>query len=421
MASSKTKEIKSEIQVKNLKPRADRYEVAQYKSHARLVVFPSGAMSWVFRYRADGRTRKMTIDAGPTDLKRARDLAAEAYNAVKAGRDPGEEKKEKKLAASTLTIDGLIERYAKDHLGKVVDPEAAVSYRLRSGDEVERILRKELAPYLKRRAGSLSETEAADLIDGITERGKRVMSNRTLVACKSLYKFAMKPKVGAAGSNPFAAIELLDEKSRERVLTNEELKAVWNAAGKLGGPCGEVVRLLILSGQRLGEIANLRWSEINLNERQILLPGARTKNERSHIVALSDPAIEILERAKDNKIHSAENLIFTLNGNRLNGWPRLRARLHAAVEEELGRKPEGWTIHDIRRSVATHMAEDLKIAPHVIDKILNHSTGAISGVALTYNRGELLDERRAALDAWGRYVDRLIKGEQPGVVVKLRA
>jgi integrase len=213
----------------------------------------------------------------------------------------------------------------------------------------------------------------------------------------------------------------LDEKSRERVLTNEELKAVWNAAGKLGGPYGGVVRLLILSAQRLSEIANLTWAEVNFGKRQIVLPGARTKNERPHIVAINDLALEILEKAKEKKVESGEGLIFTLTGGRLNGWSKFRGRLYEAVEEALEKKPERWTLHDIRRSTATHMAEDLKITPHVIDKILNHSTGAIRGVAAIYNRGELLDERRAALEAWGGYVDELVNGTSSSNVVPIRA
>jgi integrase len=415
-----TKAIKTEIQIKNLKPRNNRYEVPQDKSYARLVVFPSGAMSWVFRYRYAGRTRKLTLEAGPTDLKRARELAMKAYNAVKAGSDPGLEKQERKLAGPSLTVNGLIEKYAAKHLGRRDDSRTAVvSYSLRSGHEVERILRKELKPYLKRQAGSISEQEAGKLIDDVAARGS-VMANRTLVNCKALFKFAMSPKVRAAASNPFAAIESLHEDSRERVLSNEELRAVWNAAGKLSGPYGGVVRLLILSAQRLSEIANLSWAEVNFAEKQIVLPAARTKNERPHIVAINDLALEILEKAQEEKVESEEGLVFTLSGDRLNGWSKFRGRLYEAVEGSLEKKPERWTLHDLRRSAATHMSESLKIAPHVIDKILNHSTGAIRGVAAIYNRGEFLDERRAALEAWGRYVDALVNGANSNVVA-LRA
>ena len=301
--ASKAKAIKTERQVTNLKPLDDRYEVPQDKSHARLVVFPSGAKSWIFRYRFGGRTRKMTLEAGPTDLRRARELATSAYNAVKAGSDPGVEKQKKKRSGSALTVEGLIKRYAAKHLGRIEDPKTGkpTSYRLRSGEEVHRILDKELKPFLKRHAAGISEQEAVTIIDGVADRGS-VIANRTLANCKALYKFAMSPKVSAADANPFAAIDPLDEKSRERVLTREELRAVWKGAGKLGGPYGEVTQLLILTAQRLGEIANLTWGEVNMEEKQVILPGARTKNERPHLVSLNDLALEILERINEKRI-----------------------------------------------------------------------------------------------------------------------
>jgi integrase len=406
---SKAKRISTVTQVESLKPREDRYEVADAKIPSnRLVVFPSGSKSWVFRYRHGGRTRKMTLEAGATDLARARELGMAALNAVKAGIDPGEVKQEKKRTGSPVTIETLIDKFAEKHLGKRKDPDTGtISYSLRSGDEVERILRKELAPYLKRQAnGGISESEAISLIDAAGKRGD-VIRNRTLANLKSLFAFAMTPGIKAAMSNPFGGLKLKKVDDRERVLSEEELKAVWTGVGKLGEPYTSILRLLILTGQRLSEIADLRWSEVNLGKKQLELPGARTKNKRAHIVALSPPAVEILELARDNKIQSELGLVFTVSGDPLNGWSKLRQRLYKAVQDALEKSPADWVIHDIRRSVATHMAEDLKISPHIIDRILNHSTGVIKGVMATYNRAEYLDERRAALEAWGHYVGQL--------------
>jgi integrase len=421
--AAKTKRISTVTQVNALKPRDQRYEVADAEvTRCRLVVFPSGTRSWVFRYRFGGRTRKLTLDAGPTDLARVRELGTAALNAVKAGIDPGEVKQEKKRAGSPLTVEGLIDKYATKHLGKREDSETGlVAYSLRSGDEVERILRKELKPFLKRQANTgISESEAIKLIGDVGERGD-VIRNRTLANCKSMYAFAMSPEVKAVLSNPFAGLKLKKVGDRERVLSEEELKAVWVAAGKLGDPYNAIIKLLLLTGQRLGEIANLCWSEVSFSKKQLELPGVRTKNKRSHIVALSPAALEILERAKEAKIKSEGDLVFTISGDALNGWSKLRGRLYEAVEEALEREPEPWVIHDIRRSVATHMAEDLKILPHVIDKILNHSSGVIRGVMATYNRSDLLEERRAALEAWAKYIDGFVSGSSSSNVVPIRA
>jgi integrase len=422
--AAKTKRISTVKQIENLKPRDDRYEIADANLPSnRIVVFPSGAKSWIFRYRFNGRTRKMTLAAGATDLARARELGMEALNAVKAKRDPGAEALEKKRAAAPMTVECLIEKYAKEHLGKKEDPKTGevVSYSLRSGHEVERILRKELKPYLNRQAnGGLSESEAGDLIKNVAKRGT-VIRNRTLANMKSLYAFAMSSDGGrVAASNLFADLKLKEVDDREIVLSELELKAVWAAAGKLGEPYTGVIRLLILTGQRLNEIAGLRWAEVNFGKKQIELPGWRTKNGLAHIVALSPAAIEILEAAKEKKIQSEEGLVFTITGGQLNGWSRLRGRLYEATEEAFGSKPQAWVIHDLRRSAATHMAEDLKIAPHIVDRILNHVTGVVKRVAKIYNRAEYLDERREALEKWARYVDGFVSGS-PSNVVPIRA
>jgi integrase len=348
-------------------------------------------------------------------------------NKLAAGIDPGVEKLERKRAGDPLTIEGLIKRYLDDHVYKRASGRPAKRTRnkpaqapLRSGAEIERVLNKELAPFQNRQAANgISTFEAQKLIEDVADRGA-VMANRTLAYCKSLYSFAVAK--GIAAVNPFALLKLTEEDDRDRVLTAEELKAVWTAAGKLGHPAYTcIVRLLALTGQRLNEIAGLRWREIDFEKRQIELPGARTKNGRSHIVALNDAAIEILEQARKAKIESDENLVFTITGGSISGWSKMRARLAKTVTEALGKTPEHWTLHDLRRTFATRAAEDMKIAPHVIDKILNHSTGVVRGIAAIYNRADLLDERRKALDAWGRHVMALVQGETSNNVVQLRA
>src|SRR5258705_8856388 len=336
------KNISTVKQIEALKPRADRFEIPDATIRGlRLVVFPTGKMSWAYRYRFGGRTRKLTLDCGATDLARARKLAGDAMNKVAAHVDPGIEKQEKKQAGSPLTVAGLIDRYAAEHLGKTKDEAGVVSYALRSGYETERVLKKELKPYANRLAdGGISSHEAVTIIKDVAERGT-VMRNRTLTALKTLFVFAMSAEVKAASSSPFAGLELREEASRERVLSKAELRAVWQAAEKLGHPYTAIIRLLVLTGQRLHEIADLRWNEIDFVERQIILPGSRTKNGESHIVALSDTAIEILKAYP--KIKSDDGLVFTATGRPLNGWSKLRARLNEAVAEALERKPERWT------------------------------------------------------------------------------
>ena len=187
-----SKYIKTVKQIEQLKSRAERYEVADATLRPlRLVVFPSGAKSWVYRYRLGGRTRKLTLDCGATDLARARALGGDAMNKIAAKIDPGVEKQEKKHAADALTVEGLITRF--------LDPKRKRKRKgpLRSAGEVERILRKELEPFLKREAnGGISETEASTMIGAVAKRGT-VIRNRTLASCKALFSFGNSPEVKA--------------------------------------------------------------------------------------------------------------------------------------------------------------------------------------------------------------------------------
>src|SRR5262249_55541078 len=138
---------------------------------------------------------------------------------------------------------------------KVGKRKKAAQAPLRSAAEIERILNKELAPFKNRQAANgISTFEAQKLIEDVAERGA-VMANRSLAYCKALYSFAAKKNIATA--NPFSNMKLTDEDERERVLSPSELKAVWNAAEKLGHPYASVVRLLALTGQRLNEIACL--------------------------------------------------------------------------------------------------------------------------------------------------------------------
>jgi integrase len=183
---------------------------------------------------------------------------------------------------------------------------------------------------------------------------------------------------------------------------------------------------LLLTAQRRDEVARMEWPEIDLAKRTWNIPRHKVKNDRAHEVHLSAAAIEILESLP----RLGDGLVFTVTGTTaVSGFSRAKRRLDAAMvkarrraldlpenDAELRKRlgmPAGkplpveipdWILHDLRRTAATGMAR-LNIPPHVVDKILNHVSGTIRGVAAVYNRFEYLDERRRALDAWGGYVE----------------
>ena len=174
----------------------------------------------------------------------------------------------------------------------------------------------------------------------------------------------------------------------------------------MGGAFGAIIQMLILTAQRRNEVSEMTWSELDLDGNQWEIPGARTKNEKPHFVHLSDQARAVL-----SAIPNTGAFVFTSNGKTpFSGFSKSKSRL-----DDLSGVTD-WRLHDIRRTVTSGIAQ-LGIAPHIADKILNHQSGTISGVAAVYQRHEFLDERKTALDAWGNHVQSLLdKTDQDNVV-----
>jgi integrase len=228
---------------------------------------------------------------------------------------------------------------------------------------------------------SIRLRDVADLLSKIDRASGATTTNRvrsTLSAC-----FAWAMREGLALSNPVANTNKRDEQTRDRVLSNEELGRIWNAAG--ADAYGTIIKLLILTGQRRSEIAELRWSEVNGDAMN--LPGDRTKNKRPHVIPLGATSRRLLAEVP----RAGENVFKFAN------WSIHKRTL----DERSG--VAGWVIHDIRRSVATGMA-DIGIQPHIIEAVLNHVSGHRAGVAGIYNRANYAAEKAAALARWDEHV-----------------
>jgi integrase len=181
-------------------------------------------------------------------------------------------------------------------------------------------------------------------------------------------------------------------------LSDDELVAAWTAAGKLGWPFGDAVRLLILTGARREEIGQLKWSEIRGDV--IALEGARTKNAEPHNIPLSLAAATLLQRVP--RIAGSER-VFTTNGKTsVSGWSRVKSRL----DQDAG--IQDWRLHDLRRTVATGL-QRLGVNLQTIEAILGHVSGSRSGVVGVYQRHSFDAEKRAALEAWGVHVTALVQ------------
>lgn len=204
-----------------------------------------------------------------------------------------------------------------------------------------------------------------------------------------------------------------EEAARERVLADDELRAIWRALED--DHYGAIIKLLMLTGQRADEIANLAWSETG--EDAFTLPAARTKNRRQHQVPLSNAALAILA-AQPRRLNAAgtpRDFVFGTAERGFSGWSKCKERLDQRIAATRGAPLPHWTPHDLRRTCATRMA-DLGVLPHVIEAVLNHVSGHKSGVAGIYNRALYEPEKRQALVLWADHLQSIVHGGERKIV-----
>jgi len=349
-----------------------------------------GGKSFVFFYRISGKLRRMTLGTFPAlSLADAREAWRCARKEAIAGRDPVLARKREKPAIDFehVASEWLMRDQAKN----------------KSRREVQRIVNRELIPaWGQRPVPEITRRDILDLIDGIADRGSPIMARRVLAYVHRLFKWAVGR--GIIDTNPATDLPKPgSETKRDRVLSDDEVIAVWNASISLGWPFGEAIRLLILTGARREEIGALQWNEIA--DRQIRLSSARTKNGNPHTIPLSAPALTIIEGLP--RIVGS-TLVFTTSGKTpISGWSRAKV----ALDEKIA-IPTPWRIHDLRRTVATGL-QKLGISLQVIEAILGHVSGSRAGVVGTYQRHSFDDEKRAALEAWDAYVLALVERCNP--------
>jgi integrase len=208
---------------------------------------------------------------------------------------------------------------------------------------------------------------------------------------------------GLAEANPIiGTLKPQDAEPRSRVLTDEELAAIWRASGD--DAYGRVIKLLILTGARRGEVGGMRWSELDLDRGIWTIPPQRTKNKRQHVVPLMPSSLDVIV-SMPRRV-SRDHLFGTSSAVGLRHW-----HAKGVLDRRLGAVVLPWRLHDIRRSVATRMA-DLGVMPHVVEAVLNHRTGHRSGVAGIYNRSNYEREVRAALALWADHIRSVVDGER---------
>lgn len=387
-----------------VRPGSTRKEYPDGQFGLYLVVQPSGTKSWAVRYiTGGGARRKVTLgpvlvkrseaQEGPIPigaahtLKEARRAAAAVVGRVAQGADPAGERRAAIAPAPERTVAALFERWKRSIELK------------RSAKEIRRRFDKHVIPVLaQRRVDGITKADIASLCDGINAP---VMANRVFENLRLFFNWCVdrgvidaSPITGMRKPNPDHEIE------RQRVLADAEIRLIWRAAGKVGQPFGPLVRLLILTGQRRGEVAGM--SDAECDGSLWTIPGERTKNGNVHTVPLTNAALaelEAIERVGEN------GLVFTTNGKTpVSGWSRFKRRL----DEEAN--VADWTLHDLRRTTATGL-QRLGVPLQVTEAVLNHISGSRDGIVSIYQRHAYDTEKRDAIQIWNRFVIDVIMDE----------
>lgn len=373
-----------------------------------LRITPRGAQSFVFQYRVDGGpARRKTI--GPvgspwtpaTARKEAERLLVQVYQGI----DPVEAKREAKRKKETLNFRTYSERFVELYLKP--------NWRGTWGSAQCTINNVFIPRWGNRPVHEITRADIVKVLDEYSDRPARRKEIHSLL--RKFFNWALDRQ--DIDVSPLAGMKAPKAvPSRRRVLSDEEIVALWRATENSGWPWGPFVRMLILTMQRRQEVAEMDWSEIDLDARRWTLPADRAKNDQEHVIPLTSLALAELQLLGPKR----KGLVFTTTGTTpVSGFFKGRSALHkdmilylkAKQIEEGGNPGEidvpNWRLHDIRRTGATHL-QSLRVPVEVTESVLNHISGTRAGVAGIYNRYKYDDEKRNALDAWDAKLQALL-------------
>ncbi len=393
-----------------------------------------GVKSWSVYYRLDSKHQRLTIGTWPEiGVAVARDQARVIKSRAKTGVDPKRAREAERAAAEAEVSDtfgAIAEQYIKiECLERILQNGKILPPKLKRGREVERIIRRELMPHWQHRPMTeLRKRDAIKLTEALVDAGTPGAAHRLHEVIRRIGRWATRQD--KIDLNPFTEMDRPAPKvMRERVLNPDEIAAVWRAWDTLGYPFGALGKLLLATAQRLNEVAQMRWIEIDRDNALWVIPASRTKSDRESEVPLSSLALEVLDAVPR---FTDDTFVFTNTSGRrpVAGFSRMKARtdnliIEAAREqaEEAGKNPESvepiphWRTHDLRRTARTGLAE-LGIPQIVAERVLNHAER--NAIVKTYDRHEYATEKRDALERWASRL-REITEPPPENVVKLKA
>jgi integrase len=341
-------------------------------------------------YVQQGKKRIVIGSAKQMTLAEARKRARVRLGQLADGQDPAAEKaKAKAEAQDAVTFGEVAEAFISHQSARVseTDKKKITAAHLYG---TQMYLRKHCRTLHSLRLKDITRKDISELLKEIS-KDRPTSADRCLAAISTMFAWAISED--HTDANPTTGIKPNGTVSRERVLSEEEIVKIWQALPD--GDYGRIVKLLFYTGCRRNEIGEMKWSEVS--DREINLPASRSKNKLPFIVPLSDAAHEELMRQPQDR-----DYVFGRDANPYQGWSKAKA----ALDTKLDIDP--WQLRDIRRTVATRMAEKCRVPPHIIEACLNHTSGAKRGVAGTYNRAVYADEKKGALESWADYLQEIL-------------
>lgn len=406
MADAPVRLTKSLVAAASCPP--DRDEVFIWDASVRgfgVRIRSSGRKSWIAQHRdGQGRTRRITIaDVQIVELEDARRKARAELARAALGEDVN---LQKRAARNALKVAKLVESYLEASKTRV---------RPSTYDQIRVNLQKHAAPLHAMAVTTVGRADIVKLLDNISKNVGGVAANRTRANLHAMFVWALK--TGAVDMpNPVAATPTpTAEKTRDRVLSDDELKAIWEATGRQHD-FDRIVRVLMLTACRRDEVSWMAWPEIS--GELWTLPGDRTKNHQAHEVFLTALARSQLPAPREKRA-----LVFGEGEGGFSGFASCKAaldeRIAAARAAAEGREPAAsdalpnWTLHDLRRTAATWLSEN-GTEPHIVEAVLNHMSGAAKrGVAGVYNRAVYRAPKRAAWELWEAHIRKLVGVQEP--------
>ena len=349
--------------------------------------------------RINGKLHRFTLGSYPKmSLSEARDQAERVIKDASKGissKDREVEERRKVQARRRNIFQSVAEEFMTDH-----------AKNLRTKDEMQRILNVDVLPSWGDKP--IASITRADVKALIREKARTapIAANRLLGVIGKIFSWALDEEI--IDASPAVRIKRpAEENERERSLTDEEIRTLWPVFTALGYPYGHIFKLLLVTGQRRGEVGGMKWGEIDGDA--WLLPGARAKSKQGHQIPLSTLALEILETTP----HLGDHVFMSVRGlHQLKGWAGAKKRADSFVKKPI----EPWRVHDLRRTMATQM-RSLGIDRLVVSKLLNH---AESGITKTYDRYSADPEKAAAMERWANRLREIISGEKSERAILLR-